>query len=160
MKLKRYLIIICLIFFILMLMFFGLKDRLYKKAQNNMQFTQISEENNLKMNEILEENIEKEKIVYTINSNTSVYKKSEKDIKIPIIIYHAFANEEPQDDKYKLFSTKDRFEENVKTFLDNGYSFITLEELYLYNKEELALPEKVCIITMDDRLAWMLCRSF
>lgn len=157
MKIKRYLIIFSLIFIVLILMFFVLKNMVYKKDSIDIQDIQISKEDYLKEEEILSENVEQEKSIYTINSNILSFKKSEKDIKIPIIIYHAFANEEPKVDKYKLFSTKDRFDENVKTLLDDGYSFISLEDLYLYNKEELALPEKVCIITMDDRLARMLC---
>lgn len=89
------------------------------------------------------------------NASEPVYKKSEKDIKIPIIIYHAFNTPEPAGDIYKLFSTQERFEENVTTLLSDGYTFITLEELYQYNKGELALPEKVCILTMDD--GWLGC---
>lgn len=89
------------------------------------------------------------------NASEPIYKKSEKDIKIPIIIYHAFSTPEPVGDIYKLFSTQERFEENVTTLLNDGYTFITLEELYQYNKGELALPEKVCILTMDD--GWLGC---
>lgn len=84
------------------------------------------------------------------NASEPIYKKSEKDIKIPIIIYHAFSTPEPTGDIYKLFSTQERFEENVTTLLNDGYTFITLEELYQYNKGELALPEKVCILTIKN----------
>ena len=90
------------------------------------------------------------KVDFLANVTTPMYKKNEKDIKIPIIIYHAFATPAPAEDIYKLYSTGPRFEENVSTMLNDGYTFISLEELYKYNKGELALPEKVCIITMDD----------
>lgn len=82
---------------------------------------------------------------------TPTYKKSEKDIKIPILIYHNFRTPIPyQEDVYRLFSSQENFDENVKTLLDAGYTFITLEDLYRYHKGQLSLPEKVIIITMDD----------
>lgn len=89
------------------------------------------------------------------NIEVPVYKKGEKNIKIPIIIYHAFQTPVPEDDKYKLFSTEERFEENVTTLLDDGYTFITLEDLYKYNKGYIGLPKKNVIITMDD--GWIGC---
>ncbi len=103
---------------------------------------------NIMVSEVEEE--KSKKIDFLANVNTPMYKKNQKDIKVPIIIYHAFATPEPEEDIYKLYSTGPRFEENISTMLDEGYTFITLEELYKYNKGELALPEKVCIITMDD----------
>lgn len=104
--------------------------------------------------ELIEETT-KEKINFLENVKDPVYKKNEKNIKIPIIIYHAFETPEPSNDTYQLFSTQARFEENVTTLLNDGYTFITLEDLYKYNKGEVALPEKVCIITMDD--GWLGC---
>ncbi len=85
------------------------------------------------------------------NVNVPVYKKSEKNIKIPILIYHNFRTPIPYDeDIYNLFSCQGNFDENIKTLLDAGYTFITLEDLYRYNNNEIGLPEKVMIITMDD----------
>ena len=117
---------------------------------------------NLNKEEIVEENInseniikENEKIDFLQNLSKPVYKKDEKDIKIPIIIYHAFSTPELEGDIYKLFSTQERFEENIITLLNDGYTFITLEDLYKYNNNEIGLPEKVCIITMDD--GWLGC---
>ncbi len=94
---------------------------------------------------------EKNKKDFIANVKEKVYKKNEKNIKIPILIYHNFRTPIPyQEDIYKLFSSKANFEENVKTLLDNGYTIITLEDLYKYSKGEIGLPEKVVIITMDD----------
>ena len=92
-----------------------------------------------------------EEINFLENLEVPVYKKSEKDIQIPILIYHNFRTPIPyQEDVYRLFSSQENFDENVKTLLDAGYTFITLEDLYQYNKGQLSLPEKVIIITMDD----------
>lgn len=91
------------------------------------------------------------KINFLENLNVPVYQKSEKDIKIPILIYHNFRTPIPyKEDVYNLFSSEENFDENVKTLLDAGYTFITLEDLYQYNKGQIGLPEKVIIITMDD----------
>lgn len=79
-----------------------------------------------------------------------VYKKGEKDLKLPILIYHAFATSIPKGDMYKLFCTQKRFEENVTTLLNKGYTFITLEDIYKYEKGYIGLPEKNITITMDD----------
>lgn len=85
------------------------------------------------------------------NIDVPVYKKSEKNIKIPILIYHNFRTPIPYDeDVYNLFSCQGNFDENIKTLLDAGYTFINLEDLYKYNNNEIGLPEKVMIITMDD----------
>lgn len=88
-------------------------------------------------------------------SNAPVYKIGEKKIDIPIIIYHAFQTPVPENDTYKLFSTAARFEENITTLLTEGYTFITLEELYQYKNGEIGLPEKVVALTMDD--GWLGC---
>lgn len=91
------------------------------------------------------------KIDFLENLEVPVYKKSEKNIKIPILIYHNFRTPIPyKEDVYKLFSSQENFDENVKTLLDAGYTFITLEDLYKYNKGQIGLPEKVIIITIDD----------
>lgn len=101
------------------------------------------------------DNSNKKDIDFLKDLNEPVYKKSEKDIKIPILIYHAFRTPIPDADKYKLFSNQANFDENISTLKNAGYTFITLEELYQYNKGEIGLPEKVSIITMDD--GWSGC---
>lgn len=98
-----------------------------------------------------EETQTSKKINFLENLDVPVYKKNEKDIKIPILIYHNFRTPIPyKEDVYKLFSSQENFDENVKTLLDEGYTFITLEDLYQYNKGQIGLPEKVIIITIDD----------
>lgn len=87
--------------------------------------------------------------------NKDTYKIGEKDIKLPILIYHAFQTPPPENDVYKLFSTGERFEENVKTLLENGYTFLTLEDISKYKNEKIGLPEKNITITMDD--GWKGC---
>ena len=124
-----------------------------QEVNNQEEIIEESEQKNIIVAEV--EDTKPKKIDFLANLNVPVYKKSEKNIQIPILIYHAFCTPEPDDDAYNLFSTGARFEDNVTTLLNDGYTFITLEDLYKYNKGEIGLPEKVVIITMDD--GWFGC---
>ncbi len=115
------------------------------KEKENQQTTKPKEE------DLKEEKNSKKKINFLEKVTQPVYKKGEKEIKIPILIYHNFRTPIPyKEDIYQLFSSQEKFDENVKTLLDAGYTFITLEDLYQYDKGKLGLPEKVIIITIDD----------
>jgi len=78
------------------------------------------------------------------------YYIGEKNLKIPLLIYHAFDDVLPKNDTWNLYVTVDRFEENIKTLLDDGYHFITFDDLYEYSNGNKKLPEKNIIITIDD----------
>ena len=121
-----------------------------KKNQTIETASQEVEEKIPKKEEVEQESTPK-KIDFLENSNVPIYKKSEKNLKIPVLIYHNFRTPIPYtEDVYKLFSSQENFDENVKTLLDAGYTFITLEDLYQYHKGQKGLPEKVVIITIDD----------
>ena len=79
-----------------------------------------------------------------------IYKIGEKNIKLPLLIYHGFSTPLPEGDVYKLMCTKDNFEDQITTLKDAGFIFITLEDLYKYKKGYIGLPEKTVAITMDD----------
>ncbi len=155
---KRFVISIIILLLIIVLIIFGVIKLFSSKDTEEVVSTDVQEETQEveKVEEEIEEEAqESKKIDFLANVTEPMYKKSEKNIKIPVIIYHAFSTPEPEGDIYKLFSTQARFEENVTTLLNAGYTFITLEDVYAYNKEEIALPEKVCVITMDD--GWLGC---
>ena len=146
------LILIIMILIFVLIYLFTKKDREETKEVSNINIVKI-EENNIEEKTDLNHLKENEPSFGNINVKT--YKIGEKDIKIPILIYHAFQTPVPENDIYKLFSTQERFEENVKTLLDNGYTFITLEDLYKYKNGKISLPQKNIIITMDD--GWKGC---
>ena len=149
-----FLIIVAIVIFIILLNNNSRKSSL-NEANQNANINEVKEENEIVAEEEKEEKEEKKKIDFLANVKDKRYLKSEKDIKIPVLIYHAFGEVPKSDKNYGLFSNKERFDENVKTLLDAGYTFINLEEVYEYNKGNLALPEKVCVITMDD--GWSGC---
>lgn len=152
---KRVLLVILLVVIIVESIILIIKSTniiIEKTSEELGEGTQIEEQSNddIKEEEKEETQIGK-KISFLENVNEPVYKKNEKNIKIPILIYHNFRTPIPYEaDTYKLFSSQENFDENVKTLLNAGYTFITLEDLYQYNKGQIGLPEKVMIITMDD----------
>ena len=78
------------------------------------------------------------------------YYRSEKNIKIPILLYHQITNEKSNRNDYYLCTTSKQFEKQISGLKNIGYTFITYDDLIKYYNNELALPEYVAIITFDD----------
>ena len=79
-------------------------------------------------------------------------KPSRQNIDIPILLYHDFVLQVPNSDpdNFNYINTPESFEENIKTLLENGYTFLSFKELNdaLHNKKKL--PKKPILITLDD----------
>jgi peptidoglycan/xylan/chitin deacetylase (PgdA/CDA1 family) len=82
-----------------------------------------------------------------------------KNVKIPVIMYHGFAeairSDDPFDNQY--ITTAERFEENIRTLLNRDYTSIPFERLYRAKTASLPqlfyrLPKKPLIVTFDDGL--------
>ena len=81
------------------------------------------------------------------------YKNRKKsDVKIPILLYHDFVTTVPDSDpdNFNYINTPESFEENIKVLLENGYTFISMEELNEAINKKIELPEKPILINMDD----------
>ena len=77
------------------------------------------------------------------------YKYNERaDIKVPVLLYHNFVTEVP--DNFNYINTPESFEENIKTFLENGYTIISMKELADADIGKTKIPSKPLIITFDD----------
>ena len=74
------------------------------------------------------------------------------DVKIPVLLYHNFVTTVPESDpdNFHYINTPESFEENIKTFLENGYTIISMEELNDAYNGKIALPSKPLLITFDD----------
>ncbi len=74
------------------------------------------------------------------------------DVKIPILLYHNFVTTVPDTDpdNFNYINTPQSFEENIKTFLENGYTIISMKELALADNGKIELPSKPIVITFDD----------
>lgn len=75
-----------------------------------------------------------------------------KDIKIPILLYHNFVTIVPEleHDDYNYINTPKSFEENMKIITQNGYTPISIKELYDAYNGKIELPSKPILITFDD----------
>ena len=81
------------------------------------------------------------------------YKYNQREnIKIPILLYHDFVLTVPDSDpdNFNYINTKESFEENIKTFLNNGYEIISMSELASSDSGKIELPKKPLLITFDD----------
>ncbi|MGN1383978.1 MAG: polysaccharide deacetylase family protein [Clostridia bacterium] len=81
------------------------------------------------------------------------HKKSNvADVKVPILLYHDFVivvpNSDP--DNFNYINTPQSFEENIKTLLENGYTFISMEQLNNAINKKIELPSKPILLNMDD----------
>lgn len=83
----------------------------------------------------------------TINSQ---YYIGEKNLQIPIFVYHNIVKEESEIQYDYMQTTKDTFEEQINGLKAFGYHFIDYEDLQEYKKGEKSLYKRSCIITFDD----------
>lgn len=66
-----------------------------------------------------------------------------------ILSYHEIANKgETLDSTYTV--TPEHFNEQIKWFMDNGYHFISIDDILKYRKSAKPLPDKAVLLTFDD----------
>lgn len=99
-----------------------------------------------------------------IDKNKAQSKKQEKSVKesdirtftngpliynnksIPVLMYHSIDYEKGNE----LRLPKEQFKEQMKYLKDNGYTILTLNELYNFLEKNKPIPEKSIVITLDD----------
>lgn len=81
---------------------------------------------------------------------TKTYYKNEKNLRIPILLYHEITAKQPERSMAYMQTTKDNFERQIYGLLEYGYTVISYNDLIAYNNGEKALPEKVVLIDFDD----------
>lgn len=87
---------------------------------------------------------------YKICDKTKTYYKDEKNLRIPIILYHEITEKKPERSLAYMQTTKENFEKQIKGLIEYGYTVISYDDLIAYNNGEKALPEKVVLIDFDD----------
>lgn len=75
-----------------------------------------------------------------------VVKKDPNPTDIPVLMYHSIAYEKGNE----LRVPKDTFRQQMQIIKDNGFTPITLDDLYSHFNDETALPQKPLIISFDD----------
>lgn len=78
------------------------------------------------------------------------YYKNEKNLRIPILLYHRIVAEEPTRNMAYMDTTYKNFEKQIAGLLEYGYTVISYDDLIAYYNGEKALPEKVVMIDFDD----------
>ena len=71
------------------------------------------------------------------------------DRSIPILMYHSveYVKSQPNNN---LRVPKEKFREQMKFLKDNGYTTLSMSELYAFFKDNLQVPEKSVVLTFDD----------
>lgn len=65
---------------------------------------------------------------------------------IPVLNYHSIAYEKGN----PIRMPKEQFENEMKYIKENGYTTLTLDELYEYFQNSVSVPDKSIVITFDD----------
>ena len=95
-------------------------------------------------------------LVLIIVTVLAVFSKNSKtknaNVKIPILLYHDFVTTVPDSDpdNFNYINTPQSYEENIKVLIEDGYKFISFQELHDANNGKIELPEKPILVTFDD----------
>lgn len=89
-------------------------------------------------------------IVYEVTTVDNTYYIGEKNLQIPILVYHDIVPNE-SDVKYDYMQTTlERFEQQITGLMNLGYKPITYEDLKQYSNGKKSIPKWSFIITFDD----------
>lgn len=141
-KIGTILIIVGLIIAIIAVVFIGEK-RSSENVKSDTTTKLKSETNEPKKEEKKEEKEENNKE----NSDKKEVKLVENTVGVPVLYYHSIGDDGNGDE---LVTPTAKFKEQMKYLKDNGYSTLSMEELYGYIKNGNKIPEKPIVITFDD----------
>lgn len=90
--------------------------------------------------------------IYTYDRLTvnNEYLISEKNLEIPIFLYHHIVKEESEIQYDYMQTTEKTFEEQIRGLENLGYHFISYQDLIDYNNGQKKLHKKSCVLTFDD----------
>ena len=89
-------------------------------------------------------------VIYDRATINSEYAIGEKDLQIPIFVYHDIVKDESEVQFDYMQTTADTFEKQIIGLKKYGYNFITYEDLQKYRNNQKKIKKKSCIITFDD----------
>ncbi|NMM61622.1 polysaccharide deacetylase family protein [Clostridium sp. P21] len=142
---KKYKKATLLIVIVLMMGLIGYNFVNEKKAKSQDQKTTKQQINSTK------ENDSSKNKVQTVANNEKNREFKNVPLKynnksVPVIMYHSIDYEEGNE----LRVPKEKFREQMKYLKDNGYTTLTLEELYNFMYNNKPIPEKSVVLTFDD----------
>ncbi|WP_188206901.1 S-layer homology domain-containing protein [Alkalibacillus aidingensis] len=101
--------------------------------------------------ELLLNQYEGEKIIQDVSQDPLEDEEVAKEI--PVLLYHHLLTDDENENKdNRMIVSVEQFKEQMALLHEHGYQTIKLEELYLFIREDIDLPENSVVITFDDGL--------
>lgn len=89
-------------------------------------------------------------IVYEVTTINNTYYIGEKNLQIPILVYHDIVADESQVEFDYMQTTVDVFEKQITGLMKLGYKPISYKDLIEYKNGNKAIPKWSFLITFDD----------
>lgn len=89
-------------------------------------------------------------IIYEIATVNNTYYMGEKNLQIPIFVYHDIVEDESQVEYDYMQTTAETFEKQITGLMKLGYKPISYQDLLDYKNGEKAIPKWSFLITFDD----------
>lgn len=89
-------------------------------------------------------------IIYEVATRNNTYYIGEKNLQIPIFVYHDIVEDESQVEYDYMQTTVDTFEKQITGLMKLGYKPISYEDLIEYKNGKKAIPKWSFLITFDD----------
>ena len=89
-------------------------------------------------------------VIYEAATRHNTYYIGEKNLQIPIFVYHHLVKDESEIEYDYMESTVETFEKQITGLMKLGYVPISYEDLVKYKNGEIAIPKWSCLITFDD----------
>ena len=89
-------------------------------------------------------------IIYEVATVNNTYYIGEKNLQIPVFVYHDIVEDESQIEYDYMQTTAKQFEKQITGLMKLGYKPISYEDLVAYKNGEKAIPKWSFLITFDD----------
>lgn len=89
-------------------------------------------------------------MIYEVCTVNNTYYIGEKNLQIPIFVYHDLVKDESEIEYEYMQTTAETFEKQITGLMKLGYKPISYEDLVKYKNGELAIPKWSFLITFDD----------
>ena len=89
-------------------------------------------------------------IIYEMATVNNTYYIGEKNLQIPVFVYHDIVEDESQIEYDYMQTTVKQFEKQMTGLMKLGYKPITYEDLVAYKNGEKAIPKWSFLVTFDD----------
>lgn len=89
-------------------------------------------------------------IGYNKATENNQYNINEKNLEIPIFLYHHIVDNKSEIEYDYMQTTKDTFEKQIVGLENSGYHFISYDDLIQYKEGKKSLYKKSALLTFDD----------